>query len=158
MNTREYVLRMFDSGVSSEEIASALNIPVAAVTAILLRAGREVEEGRRIDDPALRQQIIAAYNTAWNVGDIARRYGITTREVWLILAEEGVPIRRVASEEELVLRRRDAEVIELYTKTRIPGRKIAKMCGIDFTTMYDILRRYGIPTRREKAREGMENF
>ena len=153
-NLKAKVLRLFNAGLTTQAIAESAKIPMPAVTAILVREGKVKNEKRLIDDPDLRRQVLAAYRQGMPMQTICTKYGLLPRQIWLILAEEGEPVRRHIAETAIALDRRDAEIADLYLHTAMSATAIAAACGISRTVVYDILRRHGIKYRRPSYRKG----
>lgn len=161
----EDVVRMFRGGVGIAGIASAMELPVVTVTALLLRGGVEdtelesVGEGRRIGElgsirvgtvsDELKRLVIADWMLWMPMGQVCKKYELHRNMVWQILLEEGVPVRKRAAMKELVTLRRDAEIVDLY-KGGVPVMDIAAAVGLGHGTVNAVLRKYNVPRRLVK--------
>jgi len=147
---RSEILRLFDGGVEISEISDVLGVPPSAVAAVLVSSGRQsigynAGNPPRREDRVLRDAVVKAYNEGQTIGAIAASVGLDTRDVWLIITQEGVPIRRLRSLRQLAKDRRDAEVVALYSSGKFEAWEVAQFCGISRPLMYRILRRYNVP-------------
>ena len=161
----EDVIRMFRGGVAIAEIGSALELPTATVTALLLRGGVEdsglesVGEGGRIGELGtirtgvvsneIRRLVIADWMKWLPMGAICKKYELVRNMVWQILLEGGVPVRKHTVMKELIRLRRDAEIVDLY-QAGMKVMDIAAAIGMGHGTVNGVLRKYNVPRRGVK--------
>jgi transposase-like protein len=158
----EDVIRMFRGGVGIAQIADAVELPIATVTALLLRGGVEdtelesVGEGRRIGELGsirvgvvsddLKRLVIADWMLWMPMGQICKKYELHRNMVWQILLEEGVPVRKRTVMKELIRLRRDAEIVDLYVGG-MHVLDIAAAVGLGHGMVNEVLRKYNVPRR-----------
>lgn len=155
MNTREDILRMFRAGVNAATIADQLELPMASVIAILLREG--VSESQLVgEEPAsrygasVRKLVVSAYKNWTSPRETCKDLGMSLADYYLVLAEEGVAVRRWKAKKDLATLRLEAEVIAMY-KAGAPLREIRKATGLpNLSSITFIMDKYNVPRRQAK--------
>jgi hypothetical protein len=139
-----------------------MELPVATVTALLLRGGVEDEELGSVGEDArigklgtirtgvvsdaMRRLVVAAWMKWVPMGAICKKYEVTRNMVWQILLEEGVPVRKVTAMRELIRLRRDAEIVDLY-QNGLKVVDISAAVGLGHGQVNAVLRKYNVPRR-----------
>lgn len=151
-SVRDTIIRMFKAGVEVECIADATGVPQAGVIAVLAReslwkSGSE-EYRKDLVGPAVKQGVITAYRDYAPVRAVCKRFGITSRQFWQIVSEEGEPTRpRRRLLRALSKSRRNVDVVEMYQAGELI-EEIIDTCGVSRPLIYRILEEMGVKPNR----------
>jgi hypothetical protein len=146
------VVRMYQGGMSSADIALEMGVSAAAVRDVLEKAGLMLKAGRKSAadgiDPEQRAELINKYlNEKIPAIQLTQEYELSWNAFYKILNEEQVPFRAMKQEDRIAREQRLDRAVAMYQgNARI--WEIENETGIRQPVLHATLHRRGIPLRR----------
>ena len=150
---RARTVRLYEDGLSCRAVAELVKIEGQASPhyVTILRWAREAGKGRRLHGhrlPLSSEIVRGLYHRGTPVGEIARRFHVGISTVYKRLHEAGAKMRPSRIKYGHVLTER--RLRNLYLKKNARAEDIAATFGCDVGTVYNWLRRDGVPLKRPR--------
>ena len=150
---RARTVRLYEDGLSCRAVAD--RVKVEGLTSphyvTILRWAREAGKGRRLHGhrlPLSGEIVQALYDRGTPVGEIAQRFHVGISTVYKRLHEVGAKMRPTRIKYGHVLTER--RLRDSYLKKNARAEDIAATFGCDVGTVYNWLRRNGVPLKRPR--------
>src|SRR5256712_8128967 len=146
-------VRLYETGLSCRAVAERMEAEGVASPhyVTVLRWAKDAGKGRKTHGHrfALSGEIVRAlYDRGVGVDEIARRFRVGTTTIYKRLHEVGAKMRPSRIRYGHVLT--EGRLRVLYTKKNSRAQDIAANFGCNVGTVYNWLRRYGIPFKRTR--------
>jgi len=153
MQVRAHTVRLYEDGLSCRAIAELVKIEGLASPhyVTILRWAREAGKGRRLHGhrlPVAGEIVQGLYDRGTPVGEIAKRLHVGISTVYKRLHEAGAKMRPSRIKYGHVLTERRLQ--DLYLKNNARAEDIAATFGCNVGTVYNWLRRNGVPLKRPR--------
>ena len=144
-------VRLYDTGLSCRAVAEKMKVEGQASPhyVTVLRWVKEAGNGRKQRGhrfPISSEAVRLLYDGGMHVDEIARRFDVGTTTIYKRLNEAGAKMRPSRTRYGHVLT--EGRLRALYTKKNARARDIAAKFGCHVGTVYNWLRRNGIPLKR----------
>jgi len=146
-------VRLYDTGLSCRAVAEKMKVEGQASPhyVTVLRWVKEAGNGRKQRGhrfPISSEAVRLLYDGGMHVDEIARRFDVGTTTIYKRLNEAGAKLRPSRIRYGHVLT--EKRLRGLYTKENVRAQDIAAKFGCNVGTVYNWLRRNGIPLRRPR--------
>jgi len=138
------IINMHLAGLDPRAIAAEMDVSEGTVRKVIKESGVEAQ-ARESGLPTVA--ITEKYTSDVQVSEILREFGITYTQLYRILAEENVPIRKVANADARA--RQLDEAVALYEQG-VPIHQIVSDTGINQPTLHAELHKREVPLRRPR--------
>jgi len=150
---RARTVRLYEDGLSCRAVAEQVNVEgqPSPHYVTILRWAREAGKGRRLHGhrlPLAGETVQRLYDRGTPVGEIAQRLRVGISTVYKRLHEAGAKMRPTRIKYGHVLTER--RLRDLYLKKNARAEDIAATFGCDVGTVYNWLRRNGVPLKRPR--------
>ena len=150
---RARTVRLYEDGLSCRAVAELVKVEGLASPhyVTILRWVREAGKGRRLHGhrlPLSGEIVQGLYDRGTPVGEIAQRLRVGISTVYKRLHEVGAKMRPTRIKYGHVLTER--RLRDLYLKKNARAEDIAATFGCDVGTVYNWLRRNGVPLKRPR--------
>ena len=146
-------VRLYEDGLSCRAVAELVKIGGQASPhyVTILRWAREAGKGRRLHGhrlPISGEIVQGLYDRGMSVGEIALRFHVGITTVYKRLHEVGAKMRPSRIKYGHILTER--RLRDLFLKKNARAEDIAARFGCDVGTVYNWLRRNGVPLKRPR--------
>lgn len=145
----EEIVRMRQAGLPREAVADEMNVSVGTVRNVEIAAG--IAQPREAGSPEILsdsvEQVIEKYNSGARVFDILREHNLTYTRLYKLLADNNVPVRKIANAD--ARERQLDEAVAMYEQgVRIV--EITSETGVNQPTLHAELHARGVELRRPR--------
>src|SRR3989454_8247144 len=153
IRAKREAVRLYETGLSCRAVAEQMKVEGAASPhyVTVLRWAKDAKKGRKTHGRrfALSGELVRAlYDRGLDVDEIAQRFRVGTNTIYKRLHEVGAEMRPSRIRYGHILTERRLRT--LYTKKNSRAQGIAAKFGCNVGTVYNWLRRNGIPLKRPR--------
>jgi len=153
MQVRAHTMRLYEDGLSCRAVAELVKVEGLASPhyVTILRWARKAGKGRSLHGhrlPLSGEIVQALYDRGTPVGEIAQRFHVGITTVYKRLHEVGAKMRPSRIKYGHILTER--RLRDLFLKKNARAEDIAARFGCDVGTVYNWLRRNGVPLKRPR--------